>query len=180
MEQPKVAARFGDIVARFSIFTGFWAIAYFFMCLTAFAVARPQWTFVINVRHLLLWFGVYLGAALVIGNLIGIASNLVRPHAGTMTHGDFDGRFAGNWTQVAQFCFGTLVSGVVFLALARVTGELAQRWFAIQLDILEGASFSVAAVAVAVESLTTTLLVLAIIFYAKGQLEAAWKARQAS
>ncbi len=180
MQQPKVATGFSDIIMRFSVFTGFWAIAYFFMCLTAFAVARPQWTFVINVHHLLLWFGVYMGAALAIGNLIGVVSNLIRPQAGTMTHGDFNGRFAGNWAQVAQFCFGTLVSGIVFLALARVTAGVTQQWFAIQLDILEGASFPIAAVAVAVESLATTLLVLAIIFYAKGQLEAAWKARQSA
>jgi len=172
MTSPLPAARLGDIVARFSVFTGFWAIAYFFMCLTAFAIAHPRWTFTVDVGALLTWFAIYLAVSLTLGNLIGVVSNLLRPHTGTVTHGDFDGRFAGNWRQVIQFCFGTLVSGFVFLALARLTGGLAQRWFDTPLDILNGTSLGWAALAVAIESTTTTLLVLGIIFYVKGQLEA--------
>ncbi len=165
-------ARLGDIVARFSVFTGFWAIAYFFMCLTAFAIAHPRWTFTVDVGGLLVWFAIYLAVSLTLGNLIGVVSNLLRPHTGTVTHGDFDGRFAGNWRQVIQFCFGTLVSGLVFLALARLTASLAQRWFDAPLDIINGTSLGLAALTVAIESATTTLLVLGIIFYVKGQLEA--------
>lgn len=174
------AAKFGDIVARFSVFTGFWAIAYFFMCLTAFALAHPRWTFTVDVGALLVWFGIYLAVALLLGNLIGVVSNLIRPHTGTVTHGDFDGRFAGNWRQIVQFCFGTLVSGGVFLALARVTAVLAQQWFGVSLEIIQGTSLGLAALAVAVESTTTTLLVLGIIFYVKGQLEATRTAGAAS
>ncbi|MCS7079910.1 MAG: hypothetical protein NZ585_07645 [Chloracidobacterium sp.] len=178
-EKPQAVVKLGAILARFSVFTGFWAIAYFFMCLTAFAVAHPQWRFTVDVNDLLIWFSLYLVVSLALGNLIGVVSNLIRPHTGTITHGDFDGRFAGNWLQVIQFCFGTLSSGLVFLALARLTANLARRWFGVRLDILDGTSLPLAAVTVAVESTATTLLVLAIIFYAKGQLEAAWKARQA-
>lgn len=179
MEKRQTPVKLGAIIARFSVFTGFWAVAYFFMCLTAFAVAHPQWRFTIDVRGLLVWFGVYFAAALTLGNLIGVASNLIRPHRGTVTHGDFDGRFAGNWSQVIQFCFGTLVSGLAFLGLARLTAHLAGQWFGVKLDILDGASLPLAAAAIAVESVTTTLLVLGIIFYAKSQLEAAWEARRA-
>ncbi|QUV83505.1 hypothetical protein J8C01_12585 [Chloracidobacterium sp. D] len=178
MTSPLPAAKLGDIVARFSVFTGFWAIAYFFMCLTAFAIAHPRWTFTVEVGAFLTWFAIYLTVALTLGNLIGVVSNLLRPHTGTVTHGDFDGRFAGNWRQVIQFCFGTLVSGLVFLALARLTGSLAQQWFDAPLDILNGTSLGVAALAVAIESTTTTLLVLGIIFYVKGQLEAGRLAHQ--
>ncbi|MFQ3582722.1 MAG: hypothetical protein SNJ67_09385 [Chloracidobacterium sp.] len=180
MKSSGMAVKLGDVIARFSVFTGFWAIAYFFMCLTAFAVARPQWTFTVDVGSVLVWFGIYLGISLTLGNLIGVVSNLIRPHTGTLTHGDFDGRFAGNWLQVIQFCFGTLVSGVVFLALAKLTANLAQRWFAVQLDIVNGTSFALAALTVAVESTATTLLVLGIIFYVKGQLEANIALRQTS
>ncbi len=178
MTSSRPTARLGDIVARFSVFTGFWAIAYFFMCLTAFAIAHPRWTFTVDVGALLTWFAIYLTVALTLGNLIGVVSNLLRPHTGTVTHGDFDGRFAGNWRQVLQFCFGTLVSGLVFLALARLTGRLAQQWFDAPLDILNGTSLGLAALTVAIESTTTTLLVLGIIFYVKGQLEAGRSAHQ--
>ncbi len=179
MKHSHTLTQLGAVVLRFSIFTGFWAIAYFFMCLTAFAVAHPRWHFVVDVGSWLIWFGIYFAVALTLGNLIGVVSNLIRPHTGTVTHGDFDGRFAGNGLQVLQFCLGTLASGLTFLALARLTGQLACQWFSLSLDILDGTSLPLAAAAVAVESTATTLLVLAIIFYAKGQLEAASKARLA-
>ncbi|MGQ9898576.1 MAG: hypothetical protein ACUVR8_13615 [Acidobacteriota bacterium] len=172
--------KLGDIIARFSVFTGFWAIAYFFMCLTAFAIAHPQWTFTVDVGEFLIWFGVYLLVALLLGNAIGVVSNLIRPHTGTMTHGDFDGQFAGNWRQVIQFCLGTLLSGFVFLTLAKLTAGVAQQWFSASLDLVQGTSLGLAALVIAIESTTTTLLVLGIIFYVKGQLEAARSVRLTS
>ena len=180
MTSPMSTAKLGEIVARFSVFTGFWAIAYFFMCLTAFAIAHPRWTFTVDVQAFLVWFAIYLAVSLTLGNLIGVVSNLFRPHTGTVTHGNFDGRFAGNWQQVIQFCFGTLVSGLVFLALAKLTAGLAQRWFDVPLDILDGVSLGLAALTVSIESTATTLLVLGIIFYVKGQLEAERTAHQPS
>lgn len=163
----------GEVVARFSIFTGFWAVAYFYMSLTALAVARNRWAFTVDLGALLAWFGVFVGVSTVTGVIIGIISNGLNPSRVAAAHNDFGGEFKNNFTKVVMFLVGTAVSGVIFLALAFGLGRLTERTFGFRLDVLDGVSLPLAALAVVVESATVTLLVLGIIFYVKRQYEAA-------
>jgi hypothetical protein len=163
--------RIGETIVRFSVFTGFWAIAYFFMCLTAFAVARADWTFTVRLDAILIWFALFVGLAVGIGNVIGVAMTLAFQDRIAATHNRFGGEFRGNLRQTLQFLVSVAVTSPIFLGLSKLAAIGTERWFQKRLDVMDGVSWSAAAAVIVLESLSVTGLVLAIVVYVKEQYE---------
>jgi hypothetical protein len=159
----------GEVIARFATFTGFWAVIYFYLCLTAFAVGRERWKFAVDLSALGTWFGVFVAISVALGIGIGIVLNLFKPFQTSSMSGFFGGTAKGTTAQTLLFLVATALSGTIFLFLAYAVGRWTERQFGFRLDVLNGVSFPTAVLAVTLESIAVTLLVMGIIFFVKRQ-----------
>ncbi len=160
-----------ETVAQFSVFTGFWTIAYFFMVLSALALARRDGRFVVEVVPTLQWFGTYLAFSLLVGNIIGLVDRQVRPDRFSGAHNQFGSDLKNPAQRIAGLVFAGIISGISFLAVAVGSGWASRAVFGITLAILDNVSWPWAVAAVSAASVTVGGLVALIVAYVSEQFE---------
>lgn len=165
----------GEVISRFAVFTGFWAVIYFYLCLTAFAIGRERWKFGVDLTTLGTWFAVFVVVSVALGIAIGIVMHFFKPFQRASMSGFFGGTGKGTTVQAALLLFATAIAGTIFLFLAYAIGRWTESRFGFRLEVLNGVSFPKAVLAVVLESLVVTLLVLGILFFVKRQMSSTRK-----